>query len=426
MRYFTFNGKDSRNYFSLTNEIKRPYLPPIDVPSVKIPNRAGAVALKRNEVGVREFEIRATLLALNHAEVRSKVRALAEFLIYEEDKELIFSDELNRKYMARFSQDSTDLEEIAYTGEGVLKFIAYDPFAYSTVENNKTILVSNPNLLPAHALTDYTNWYNNVSFSSYTFADRTGVRVDMDNVTTNARMRVVTNSATDKRAPVTAGTTYTMSVVILATRAEMKTIEYAGVYYYPTDGTAPYWGNVFSANLVDLPYYNEAEGSRLYTLTFTAEKTGTVRLSFGFGLSNTGIDNDSWFAFSHLKLEQGDSMTETDKPSETEILNNGTAKTFPRIRVVPTSTQSYFSLVNVTTNKKLTYNATATANEALIFDLSENRVYRETDNTNLIKNVSLESDFFALEVGKNRLRVENADPKSLGITASAYWVERYW
>jgi len=136
MRHFFFNGKDSRTYFSFTNSIARPFLPPIVVPSVQIPNKAGAIALKRNDIGVREITIGVTLFGLNNGDLRTKIRNLADFLVYEEDKDLYFSDEVNRVYKARYSGNA-ELEELVAMGEGSLTFICYDPFAYS---NAKTTL----------------------------------------------------------------------------------------------------------------------------------------------------------------------------------------------------------------------------------------------------------------------------------------------
>ena len=128
-----FNGKSSLDYFTFTKSISRPFLPPISVPSVLIPNRAGAVALRKNEIGIREFSIGVALVGLNNGDLRTKIRALAEFLIYDEDKELYFSDEPNRIYYARFTGSSNDLEELIAIGEGEIILTAFDPFAYSNV-----------------------------------------------------------------------------------------------------------------------------------------------------------------------------------------------------------------------------------------------------------------------------------------------------
>lgn len=135
MRYFTFNGRDSRDLFPLTNSITRPYLPPVTVPSFSIPNKAGAVAIQRNEVGIREIEVEVTFMMDSWEDLRSRVRELASFLIYNEDKPLIFSDEPNLQYYARFNTSDTDLVEVAKMGRGTLSFTCFDPYAYELNES---------------------------------------------------------------------------------------------------------------------------------------------------------------------------------------------------------------------------------------------------------------------------------------------------
>lgn len=139
VRSFTFAGRASSDYFDIINKIERPFMPPIEVPSVKIPSRAGEISLLRNEVGIREINIEVTLLADSFTDLRTKVRNLATFLIFTADQDLIFSDEPNRKYKARFNSAKTDLEEVAYDGQGTLTFTCFDPWAYSTVENTQLI-----------------------------------------------------------------------------------------------------------------------------------------------------------------------------------------------------------------------------------------------------------------------------------------------
>jgi predicted phage tail component-like protein len=138
IRSFTFNGLSSTPYIKWINKIKRGYMPPIEVPFAEIPNRAGAAAYKRNKIGVRQIEIEITLDAVSFADMRARVRSLAMFLIYTDAKELIFSDEPGKKYLARFNSTGTDLEELIYTGTGTITFTCFDPYAYSL--NEQTLL----------------------------------------------------------------------------------------------------------------------------------------------------------------------------------------------------------------------------------------------------------------------------------------------
>lgn len=136
MRHFFFGGKDSRNYFDFLNYINRPYIPTVAVPNIKIPNRAGSIALQKNDIGVREIAVGVTLMGLNDADLRTKVRTLAQFLIYTADQPLYFSDEVNRVYQARFVGGGDKLEEIASMGEGELTFVCFDPLAYSNAQKS--------------------------------------------------------------------------------------------------------------------------------------------------------------------------------------------------------------------------------------------------------------------------------------------------
>lgn len=256
LRYFTFAGKDSRDYITWINKIKRPYLPGITVPSYPVPNRAGSIPVKRNEIAPSTIEITFTLGGASHAEIRARARNLAAFLFYNEDQEIVFSDELDKKYFARFNQEDTNFEEIAYTGQGTLLFTCFDPIAYSTTEKTQLI---------------------------------------------------------------------------------------AGI--------------------------------------------------------------------------------------ESVFINTGTYKAFPRIRVLPTADFTYLTITNVTTGQQLIFNGNPTwpANNPIVFDNSTNQVYHDTSKVNYIKNLSLGSEFFPLEVGPNTLRIENQNVDNAGLAGSMrlYWRERF-
>ena len=256
MRYFTFNGLDSRNYIDFIESIDRNWLPPMTVPSYKVPNRAGEVSLKRNEIDPQDFRIKIHLYALNNTDLRTKVRNLANFLVYSEDKQLIFSDEINRYYLARINTTATSLEEIAATGSGTLVFTAFDPFAYNISES-----------------------------------------------------------------------------------------------------TAAFGG-----------------------------------------------------------------------AQEITVVNNGTAPTFPRIRMVAAEAIDYFKIINVTTGKFSHLQKPLAAWTELIMDSSENRVYQQSLFTNWIADLTLDSEFFPLEKGANRLRVENENADGTGVKnfCNIYWRERYF
>lgn len=262
-RSFTFNGLDSRNFGFLINNISRPYFPPLQITTIGVPNRAGALAVQRNEWGVRNIEVDITIMGDNFVDLRQKVRNLAGFLVYSVDVPLIFSDEPNLQYNARFNQSATSLDEIAETGAGKLIFSCFDPLAYSTTEQT-------------HLLD-----------------------------TTEA-------------------------------------------------------GNA--------------------TFSYTAH-------------------------------------------------NAGTAPCYPRLRAIPSADCTFIKFTNVTTGKSITYNATWKAWDSLIIDCKNNLVYREADNISFLENITLDSEFFPLVAGDNKIVVSNQDATAgtgLANQCRVYWTEAYY
>lgn len=134
IHWFTFNGLDSRDFGFVITNIIRPFLPPTTVPSVAVPNRAGAIPLKRNDFGVRNIQVDFVMLGDRSLDLRTKIRNLAGFLIYQTEQSLVFSDEPDKQYFARFNQTATDLAESVQMGDGKLIFTCYDPLAYDLTQ----------------------------------------------------------------------------------------------------------------------------------------------------------------------------------------------------------------------------------------------------------------------------------------------------
>jgi predicted phage tail component-like protein len=460
LRYFTFAGKDSRSYFTFINKISRPYLPPMTVPSFTIPNKAGAIALKRNDIGVREIEIEVTLMADSNADLRSRVRKLSEFLYYNVDQELIFSDEVNRKYYARFNSSSTDLEELAYIGEGKLSFTCFDPLAYSTVEN--TLLMGKQEIFTTNyaekvsgSLTENANrvLYTTTSPASalvlpsaaglteptttaYGFINVNGdydtlnlsTAVSGNNAQVIFRFDVIT--ALEKKY----GTTFWKGKTTLADKlawAKKNLTQLAGQIYGR--------GNMGATNLLTLGIFNASTGA--YSATTITNTTGALASLY---LPTTNFDafigSDGYISFiAYSPASDGVStsnayidfaqleISANVQQNEITITNNGSFRLFPRLRVLPTVDCTFIKWTNVTTGKSITYNATWKALEALVIDTGTNQVYRDADKVNFIKNIALDSTFFPLEIGANIIRIENQNIDSTGVNnqARVYWTERF-
>ena len=128
-----FNGIEIPSFVKVNN-IANSILPSISQTTMKINGKAGMQDFG-NEIGTRNIAVTITIIANDQSDLRMKVRDLAEWLYYEEEKKFIDLSEPNIYYMAKFTGDST-LSEILHVGQGTLNFICNNPFAYNTVERN--------------------------------------------------------------------------------------------------------------------------------------------------------------------------------------------------------------------------------------------------------------------------------------------------
>lgn len=421
-KYFTWETEnftfDSRTLPVFINKIERPLMPPIETPIRTIGTRAGAY-VEENRLGVLEITIDLTLMSENTAQHRKQIRELAQNLFFEREGKLIISDEPDRFYKAQIS-GKFDLDSFAAMGETSISFICGEPFAYNTTENNQ-LLTSNENLLlydDIQTLDKWTNWYNNLSINTYTFpSGEAGMRVQMVDVEANPRMRIV--SSPDNLAHLTEGETYTMSI-IFSHSVKLEKMEMTGLNYYNDAGTeTPLgWDTFPTAYNSQLPIENEEDGTKLYTHTFTALQTAGVRLSFGYGLGNAEIDNGTWMNIKQMKIEKGSTYTKENMT----IFNDGSYKTYPRLRIVPIEDTTFIRVDNITTAKQIVLNGDFKAWQVYIVDTEKNIIYNDNTGERLMNTLDLSSDFFNLKA--NAQNILSFEPKEK-LSARIYWTERY-
>lgn len=122
-----FNGLDMPSFVKV-NKITNSVLPEISQNTVKVPGRAGMYDFG-NEIGNREIELEYTIVADDEVDLRAKVREFATWLYYDEAKPFIINEEPDKTYYAKV-QGTTELNETLHIGQGTVKFICYDPYAY--------------------------------------------------------------------------------------------------------------------------------------------------------------------------------------------------------------------------------------------------------------------------------------------------------
>ncbi|MEB4819501.1 distal tail protein Dit [Bacillus thuringiensis] len=122
---FTFNNQ-RRNYILMPRGRKRPAWAPIKRNFLNIPGYPGA-RLLNTEVEARQIDVPLIVKAQDIADLQKVKEDLADWLITEQECELIFDDEPDRTYLATVD-GSFDAEELVNRGKGVVTFICGMPY----------------------------------------------------------------------------------------------------------------------------------------------------------------------------------------------------------------------------------------------------------------------------------------------------------
>ena len=123
-----FNGYDFSEDIKIL-DVKRSILPPSILTSSNIMGRSGAFLFYK-QFGAQNIPVTIMLIEKNKVLFRQKVRSLAEKLDTDKPAQLIFSDESD-KYINAIISDSSELDEIAMSGKGVINFFCPDPYWYA-------------------------------------------------------------------------------------------------------------------------------------------------------------------------------------------------------------------------------------------------------------------------------------------------------
>jgi predicted phage tail component-like protein len=170
---------------------------------------------------------------------------------------------------------------------------------------------------------------------------------------------------------------------------------------------------LFSENEETLIFSDEP--TKEYRVRFNSNADLEQIIDMGQGqISFTAFDPFAYDTYETTKLGAGDSDT---------YENTGTFKTYPRIRIVPNATVNSIKIFNETNGQTISYNASVPAWSVIIFDCEENRVYMEATGESVMQNIDLSTEFFALEVGSNTIRVEPS--AGLAGMTRLYWTNRY-
>jgi len=127
MAFFSFNGV-TKDYVRVLRGLERPAWAPIEHEILEIPGRPGGL-ITGKKIKIRQINIPVRVYTKGFESLQKVKEDLAAWLITDEPKELIFSDEPDRVYYAQVTGE-LNLDELVEWGEGVISFICPDPFKY--------------------------------------------------------------------------------------------------------------------------------------------------------------------------------------------------------------------------------------------------------------------------------------------------------
>lgn len=128
---FSFNGRSSEEFGIIVREVNRQLFPGVNDSYIQIPGRQGSLLYPR-ELQDRVIEVDCALACDTAEDLSQRVREISAWLYAEQRSQLSLSDEPDKYYMGKISQES-DLESLLSfleMGEFTLNFRC-EPLAYS-------------------------------------------------------------------------------------------------------------------------------------------------------------------------------------------------------------------------------------------------------------------------------------------------------
>ncbi|MGN4759884.1 distal tail protein Dit [Bacillus cereus group sp. MYBK227-2] len=185
---FTFNNQ-RRNYILMPRGRKRPAWAPVKRNFLNTPGYPGA-RLLNTEVEARQIDVPLIVKAQNIADLQKVKEDLADWLITEQECELIFDDEPDRTYLA-IVDGSFDAEELVNRGKGVVTFICAMPYKlgpnktvdFQSSERGLTANVQNKGTVHSNPIIEIDitkpNTFLDVWFGGGSLSDRDYFRIGM-------------------------------------------------------------------------------------------------------------------------------------------------------------------------------------------------------------------------------------------------------
>jgi predicted phage tail component-like protein len=145
MIYFTYNDIESNDYDIVAKSIDRALLPRLRKREISIPGKHGTYDFGSNRYDNRIITVEIKFIGSTFNNLRLNARDIAEWLSSESYKELVFSDEPLKYYLAKIYNESA-LQNLLRLGSATLMFEC-QPHALSTITSLDDVYLDSDVLL---------------------------------------------------------------------------------------------------------------------------------------------------------------------------------------------------------------------------------------------------------------------------------------
>ncbi|MBK5433407.1 distal tail protein Dit [Bacillus sp. TH25] len=260
MSSFSFNG-EQKSYIHIERGWKRPAWAPVRRNFLSVPSYPGA-RLLNTQTEMRVFSVPVGIIAPSGTDIKVLKEDIADWLITDQPKELIFDAEPDRTYLAVIDEEF-DVDEFVDIGQGTLKFICPMPYKLGktntyTFKREATTEVTSyfvnkgsvevPALIEIEASKPST--FLDVWFGEYPYDRdyfRIGYPLTVEETTIQERERVMW----DDMSTVVGWTPVKGFVEEMQGTGELKVKDGTGIFcpYYGEEGTKGFHGGIAKKNI---------------------------------------------------------------------------------------------------------------------------------------------------------------------------------
>ncbi|ARJ21775.1 phage tail protein [Bacillus mycoides] len=289
MSSFTFN-RERKNYIHIERGWKKPVWAPLRRNFLSVPGYPGA-RLLNTQTEKRVLSIPVGIIVPDGICLETVTEEIADWLITEQPKELIFDVEPDRTYLAVIDEEF-DLDEFVNIGKGTLQFICPMPYklgktnTHTFTQNWSTEITSNftnkgsveaPALLEIDVTKPST--FLDVWFGKYPLERnyfRIGYPLTVEETTVQERERVLW----DDMSTTIGWTPVTSQVEEMRGTGELKVKDGTALYcpYYGPEGTEKFHGGIAKKSIPGGPIQDFEMETRVHLQSKNIDQMGRVEV----------------------------------------------------------------------------------------------------------------------------------------------------